>query len=85
LKWWCGFCPWFCLCVVLCLVICICCTILASLEWNLLDHGIWFNMCNWIMLSIIYWGFLHLFSSGILIYYFLFFFFFWCIISWFCC
>jgi hypothetical protein len=34
-------CPWFCLCVVLHLLVRICCTILAFLEWNLLDHGAW--------------------------------------------
>jgi hypothetical protein len=32
LIWWCGFCPWFCLCVVLCLLICNCSTILH--PWN---------------------------------------------------
>jgi hypothetical protein len=45
LWWWCGFCPWFCLCAVLHLLFCVCYTFLVSLEWSLLDHGIWcFNV-----------------------------------------
>jgi hypothetical protein len=41
-EMWCGFRPWFCLCVILHFLIYVCCTILASLKWNLLDHGVIF-------------------------------------------
>jgi hypothetical protein len=34
------FLSWVCLCVVVHLLIYVCCTILASLKWNLLDHGV---------------------------------------------
>ena len=41
LIWSCGFCLCFCLCGALRLLICEYCTILASLGWIPLDHGVW--------------------------------------------
>jgi hypothetical protein len=35
------FCLWFCFCAEFNLLICIYWTILASMEWNQLDRGVW--------------------------------------------
>jgi hypothetical protein len=67
------FCPQFCLCAVFHLLACTCWIILESLEWNKLDHGIWFFKCVVeFSLQVFYWRFLHLSWSRILVYSFLF-------------
>ena len=47
--------------------ICMCWTILVPLEWTLLDHNILFLMCCFIDLLVFCLGFLHLYSSEILV------------------
>ena len=45
LIWSCDFCLSFCVCDILHLLICEYCTVLASLEWISLDHGVWSFWC----------------------------------------
>jgi hypothetical protein len=64
----CGFCPWFYLSAVLHLQISVCWTILASLEWNWLCHGVWSFLCVIeFCLPVFCWGSLHLYSLKILV------------------
>jgi hypothetical protein len=78
-RWSCGFCPWFCLHTVLHVLICICWAILASLEWNQLDHGVRSLWCVIEFgLQVLYLEFLHLWSLKSLTYTSLF-----CCVFWF--
>jgi hypothetical protein len=53
LRWSSGFCLYFCQYGVLHLTICVCWNIPISLEWSLLDHGVWSFLCFWIQFAII--------------------------------
>jgi hypothetical protein len=64
----CGFCPCFCLYDVLCLWIYVCWTIIASLEWNWLGHGVWSFWYVEFCLPVFCWESLHLYSLNILVY-----------------
>ena len=71
------FCLFFCWCGVSHWFICVCWTILVTLGWILLGHGVWSFLCAVVFSLLIFcWESLHLYSSKILACNFLFW---WCL------
>jgi hypothetical protein len=55
-----------CIYVLYCLLICVCWLILASLEWNYLDHGVWSFFKCWVwFVSTLLWIFASMFTKEI--------------------